>query len=317
MSPPPTASEITERTHEFLSAFDRGDVAAVEPQMSDRLVHFEGGKPRGRDDDLARLRKRKPGDSFIASRTWSDEHVSVSPDDAVFVGKATETQGGNEKHGGYRWEGWYTLTWVRDGDAWKVRLWTWQTAGSASARSMWNNIYDNGTGFEKQPNKLLVETVDGLTPGAALDLATGQGRNAIYLASRGWRTTGVDFADEGLQIARAEAKRRKLELSTINADIDKWDFGKDKWDLIAMIYPGDNHVEWIEKAKVALKPHGLFVLEFFAGDPANPKDGGYLPGQLAKLFADGFTILRDDTIEDTPDWAMDRAKLVRFVAKKN
>jgi len=312
----PSPDEITALSHRLLDAYDRGEVATVEPLLGDRLLHFEGGKPTTRDDELAKLRKRKPGESFIASRTWSDEHVDATADDAVFIGKAAETQGGNEKHGGYRWQGWYTLAWVRSGDAWKVRLWTWQRAGKSSQREIWNDIYRNGSGFEKQPNKLLVDTVKSLRPGTALDLATGQGRNALYLAAAGWRTTGIDFADEGLQIARAEATKRKLELTTVNADIDGWDFGKARWDLIAMIYPGDNHVDWIEKAKVGLKNNGVFVLEFFAGDPDRPDEGGYLPGQLAKLFADGFVILRDDTVEDTPDWAVDHANLVRFVARK-
>jgi SAM-dependent methyltransferase len=163
---------------------------------------------------------------------------------------------------------------------------------------------------------LLVEVTTGLKPGTALDLAMGQGRNALYLASIGWKVTGIDFADEGVQSARTEAAKRKLELTTINADIDTWDFGANRWELISMIYPGDNHEPWIEKAKLGLKKGGLFVLEFFAGDPDHP-DGGYLAGQLAKAFGDGsFLILRDDTVEDTPDWGLDHAKLVRFVARK-
>jgi SAM-dependent methyltransferase len=314
---PPSKAEITTRSHDLLDAYDRGELAKVEPLLSAALVHFEGGKPRTRDDELAGLRKRKPDGPYIASRVWSDEHVEVSADQAVFVGKATETQGGNAKHGGYQWSGWYMLAWGRDAETWKLRVWTWQRAGKASERTLWNEIFRNDSGFEKQPNKLLVEVTKGMKPGTALDLAMGQGRNALYLASIGWKTTGIDFADEGVQIARAEAAKRKLELSTINADIDSWDFGTNRWDLISMIYPGDNHEPWIEKAKLGLKHGGLFVLEFFAGDAEHPTEGGYLPGQLAQAFATGFTILRDDTVEDTPDWAIDHAKLVRFVARKN
>jgi hypothetical protein len=314
---PPSTEEITKRSHDLLDAYDRGEIATLEPLLSAGMIHFEGGKPRTRDDDLAALRRRKPDAAFIASRVWSDEHVDVSADQVVFVGKAAETQGGNAKHGGYQWSGWYLLAWAREADAWKVRVWTWQHAGKASERARWNEIFRNDTGFEKQQNKLLVEVTKGLKPGTALDLAMGQGRNALYLASIGWKTTGIDFADEGVQIARAEAAKRKLELSTISADIDSWDLGTNRWDLISMIYPGDNHEPWIEKAKLGLKQGGLFVLEFFAGDPEHPDEGGYLPGQLAKAFATGFTILRDDTVEDTPDWAIDHAKLVRFVARKN
>lgn len=314
---PPTTEEITQRSHELLDAFDRGEIAKVEPQLAAHLVHFEGGKPRGRDDDLNALRKRKPGGPTIAKREWSDEAVTIGANDAVFIGKATETQGGNDKHGGYKFVGWYTLSWLREGDAWKVRLWTWQRAGKSSAPDFWNDVFRNDSGFEKQPNQFLVDVTKGVKPGAALDLAMGQGRNALYLASIGWKVTGIDFAEEGVKIARTEAEKRKLSMTSVMADIDTWDFGTNRWDLISMIYPGENHEPWIEKSKVALKKNGLFVLEFFAGDPADPAEGGYQPGQLAKMFSDpAFQVLRDDTFEGTPDWAVDHAKLVRFVARK-
>jgi hypothetical protein len=58
----------------------------------------------------------------------------------------------------------------------------------------------------------------------------------------------------------------------------------------------------------------MFVVEFFAATPTDA--GGFKQGQLAKLFADGFEILRDDFVDDRPDWARDKAKLVRFVARK-
>lgn len=313
----PTKEDIVRRSHAILDALDRGDLAAVEPMLAPALVHFEGGTPRTRDDELAALKKRKPGAPTIKDRSWSDEHVSLTADDAVFIGKATETQGGNDKHGGYKFVGWYTLGWAREGTAWKLRLWTWQRAGAAGAPDFWNDVFRTDSGFEKQPNQLLVEVTKSVTPGTALDLAMGQGRNALYLASQGWKVTGIDFAEEGVKIARAEAEKRKLVMTSVLADIDTWDFGTNRWDLISMIYPGDNHEPWIEKAKPALKKNGLFVLEFFAADPSDPADGGFRPGQLAKMFSGpAFQILRDDTVEGTPDWAVDHATLVRFVARK-
>ncbi|MBS1115502.1 MAG: hypothetical protein H6Q94_1231, partial [Nitrospirae bacterium] len=49
--------------------------------------------------------------------------------------------------------GWYTLQWVPEGDAWKLRYWTWQRAGEQAQRDTWNEIYKNAVGFNKQPNK--------------------------------------------------------------------------------------------------------------------------------------------------------------------
>lgn len=312
---PPSEDEIKRQSRELLAAFDRGDVAAVEPRLAPELLHFEGGHGTTRDEELAQLRRRKPSDGFIASRTWEEERVRVHEDSAVFTGKATERQGGNESKGGYKYVGWYLLEWVRRGDAWQLRLWTWQRGGEQSLRDSWNEIYRNGLGFARAPNRMLVETVKGARPGAALDVAMGQGRNALHLAAAGWRVTGVDISDEGLRIAREEAARRKLPLEAINANIDEYDFGTARWDLVTMIYAG-NQVAWIEKIKPALRPGGLFIVEFFARDPAGGGDGGFAPGQLAALFASGFDVLRDEVVEDAPDWALDRARLVRFVARK-
>jgi hypothetical protein len=80
-----------------------------------------------------------------------------------------------------------------------------------------------------------------------------------------------------------------------------------------MIYAGSDD-KIVEKVKPSIKPGGLFVVEFFAATPSDT--GGFKPGQLAKAFADGFEILRDDVVDDHPDWARDKAKLVRFVARK-
>jgi hypothetical protein len=54
---PPSKEEITLKSHELLDAFDRGDLAKLEPLLAARLVHFEGGKPRTRDDDLGAIRR--------------------------------------------------------------------------------------------------------------------------------------------------------------------------------------------------------------------------------------------------------------------
>jgi hypothetical protein len=49
-----------------------------------------------------------------------------------------------------------------------------------------------------QPNRFVVAELTALAPGRARDLATGEGRNAVWLAERRWRLTAVDFSDAGL-----------------------------------------------------------------------------------------------------------------------
>jgi len=311
----PSEAEVKQMSHELLDAYDRGDVAVVEPRLAPEFLHFEGGHGVDRKEEIEQLKKRKPGSPFIASRTWEEERARIHADSAVFTGKATERQGGNDTKGGYKYVGWYLVEWVRKGEAWQARLWTWQRAGEQSMRDSWNEIFRNGLGFAREPNRLLVEAVKGRKPGAALDVAMGQGRNALHLAAQGWKVTGVDISDEGIRIARAEAAKRKLALEAINVNIDEYDFGKSKWDLVTMIY-ATSKVAWIEKIKPSLRPGGLFVVEYFLREPGSDDDDGFAAGQLAALFATGFEIVRDEVVEDAPDWAVDRAKLVRFVARK-
>jgi SAM-dependent methyltransferase len=313
---PPSAAAFVQRSHDALAAMDRADVAAVEATLAPDYVHFEGDYT-DRAHELSGLRSRGPGAPHIGTRTWSNEKVVMHAGTAIVVGEALEHTSGNDSHGGYNYDGWYTLVWSRDGDAWKLAYIGWRHGGADEKRATWNEIFRNSIGFNHEPNRLLVETVEhaGVEPGAALDVAMGQGRNALFLASRGWRVTGVDISDEGIAAARAAAAAKKLALDAVNADIDRYDFGTDKWDLVTMIYATDSE-KWMQKIKPSLRKGGLFVLEYFALDPANGQDDGVPPGKLAKIFGDGFEILRDEVVDDAPDWAMDRAKLARFVARK-
>lgn len=300
-------------SHQLLGDYDRGAVDALAARLAPGFVHVEGGFVESRDELLESVRTRKPGAPYLASRSWEREQVRIGPELAVFTGKATERQGGNDQKGGYKYVGWYLLQWARRGGAWQATLWTWQRAGENAQREQWNEIYRNGLGFSREPNHLLVEATKAVSPGRALDLAMGQGRNALYLASRGWKVTGVDLSDEGLRLARQQADQRGLALEMVNTNLDDYDFGVERWDLVTMIYATDN-AAWLEKLKPSLRRGGLVVIEYFAKQGTSAD--GFAPGQLAAVFRDGYEVLRDQVVEDAPDWAMDRATLVRFVARK-
>lgn len=308
VSPRPAADFVRD-THAMLDAFDRGDAAAVAAITAPNFVRFEAGKVHERAAELARLRPR----AAPITRAWKDEHVYIGAQDATFIGLAVEHEIGNDSHGNREYDGWYMVAWTRDGATWKVAHWSWQPYRSTLdvQRDFWNDNFRQDVGFSHAPNQLLVTATAGVTPGAALDLATGQGRNALYLASHGWTVTAVDISDEGLRRAGEAAARAHVALDTVQADIDAYDYGVAKWDLVTEIYVPDP-VARAGKIKAALRPGGLFVLEFFLDEG----DGGVKPAELRAQFADGFDIVRDEVVEDRPDWGEDRAKLVRFVACK-
>jgi SAM-dependent methyltransferase len=86
-------------------------------------------------------------------------------------------------------------------------------------------------GREFSHNKFLAETIKGRKPGKALDIGMGEGRNALFLATQGWEVTGFDISDVGVQLARETAQKRGLKLETLVDDVDRFDYGRQRWDL--------------------------------------------------------------------------------------
>ncbi|GAB3559505.1 class I SAM-dependent methyltransferase [Spelaeicoccus albus] len=94
---------------------------------------------------------------------------------------------------------------------------------------------DSGSLWSAVPHSRLRQIADELPPGTALDLASGDGRNAIWLAGRGWHVTGVDFSTEGLDLARGHAVSRSVDVDWQRGDVTTWSPTRD-FDLITMTY---------------------------------------------------------------------------------
>ncbi len=103
---------------------------------------------------------------------------------------------------------------------------------------MFDKIYASATpNFDTRPNALLMAALDGRTPGRALDIGMGQGRNAVALAVKGWTVTGFDVSAEGLAVAKAQAARAGVAITAIQESDERFDPGTNQWDLIAVIEP--------------------------------------------------------------------------------
>jgi SAM-dependent methyltransferase len=297
----------------WFQAFDADEAALVVEAMGPAFVMFEDQRFFDRALIEKRFEMRRAKKAPIVTREWSDEHAFSAPGTAVFVARAIETLPGKPPVDGYN-----TLVWVHDGGRWVIAHMQWVRGGVTAERDRWNEAFAQGIGFNLKPNQLLVDTLKGKKPGTAIDLLMGQGRNALHLASQGWKTTGVDISDEGIRQAKAEAAKQKLKLEALLADVDNYDLGKSKWDLITLIYAGTD-ASLVGRIKLALKKNGLFICEYFHADSEVAKTGagGWKTGELAELFKDGFEIVRDEVVDDNADWAgMRKTKLVRFVARK-
>lgn len=102
----------------------------------------------------------------------------------------------------------------------------------------WDARYGKGQVWSTEPNRFFADAVAslGAAPGTALDLACGEGRNAVWLAEQGWDVTAVDFSSVGVERGRAGALSRGAHVHWVVADLQQWDLGVQAWDLVAHVY---------------------------------------------------------------------------------
>jgi SAM-dependent methyltransferase len=117
--------------------------------------------------------------------------------------------------------------------------------------------------WSAKPNRFLVTEVSELEPGRALDLACGEGQNAIWLASRGWEVLGVDYSAVAIAKARARAVREGVDVELREADLLDFEPEAAAYDLVLLLYfhlpPAELRVV-LERARSSLAPGGTLVL---------------------------------------------------------
>jgi SAM-dependent methyltransferase len=125
-----------------------------------------------------------------------------------------------------------------------------------------------------EPNRLLVEEVDRLRPvGLALDLGAGEGRNAVWLAGRGWSVTAVDFSPVGIDKGRRLADEHAVSVDWIIADVTAYQ-PAGSFDLVVLAYlqlPIATLAPLLTTAAAALTVGGTLLL--IGHDRANLREG--------------------------------------------
>ena len=150
----------------------------------------------------------------------------------------------------------------------------------------WNARYRTET-VSARPTPLVVETASRLTPGKALDLACGTGRNTLWLAQNGWRVTAVDGAAEAIATLRREAVARNLEITSRVADLERGELQIEPgaWDLIAMCYYLDRNL--FAPAESGLARNGiLLAIVHITEGGEEPTSTRARPGELKSCFED-------------------------------
>ena len=114
-----------------------------------------------------------------------------------------------------------------------------------------------------EPNRFLVSEVTELPPGRALDLACGEGRNAVWLAERGWQVTGIDFSEVAIEKARRLARARRVEVEWLVADLLQYLSPPEAFELVIVFYlqlPPHDRQQIVPAAAKAVAPGGMFLL---------------------------------------------------------
>ncbi|MHC3437609.1 class I SAM-dependent methyltransferase [Natrialbaceae archaeon A-gly3] len=130
-------------------------------------------------------------------------------------------------------------------------------------RERWNEKYSTDDDFElpEEPIPELEAYVDHYPDGRALDVATGTGRNALFLAEHGYDVEAVDVSDRALEIARGKAEERDLEgaVEWVRADLADVDLEAGAYDVITVSFFAA--LELLPDLKEALAPSGVLVYE--------------------------------------------------------
>ncbi|MGA1439297.1 MAG: class I SAM-dependent methyltransferase, partial [Ilumatobacteraceae bacterium] len=128
----------------------------------------------------------------------------------------------------------------------------------------WNQRYrDTELMWSAGPNRFVEEICADLPAGRSIDLAAGEGRNALWLADRGWNSTAVDHSDVAIERAERIAAERGLDITTEVADLTTYVPTPGGYDLVLIAYlqlPDEQLTPILGRAAAAVAPGGTFVL---------------------------------------------------------
>ena len=173
-------------------------------------------------------------------------------------------------------------------------------------REDWNRRYSKADLlWSATPNRFLVSEAEGLAPGRAIDLACGEGRNAMWLAELGWRVTAVDFSSVAIEKARRRAADEDLDVEFICSDLLEYEPDPSMYDLVLVLYlqlSGDERRIVLSRAASALAPSGTFLL--VGHDRTNMTEGVGGPSDPAVLYTP------DEVVSELPGLEIEKAERV-------
>ena len=133
-----------------------------------------------------------------------------------------------------------------------------------------------------RPSPPLPKAVEGVAPGLALDLASGAGRHALWLAEHGWRVQAVDGSRTGVARMMDEARRRgvadRIETRIVDLEAPGFELEADRYELVCDFY--FLHRPLFDEIRRGVRPGGLFAAAIHVRGGAKPGRFVLEPGEL-------------------------------------
>lgn len=172
----------------------------------------------------------------------------------------------------------------------------------------WDERYrDTELMWSAGPNGFVEEICSSFEPGRSIDLAAGEGRNALWLAEQGWDSTAVDFSAVALDKAAAIAERRGVTITTEVADLTTYVPTPGSYDLVVIAYlqlPADQLAPIVARAAAAVASGGHLVLVNHDVDNLEHGYGGppkaevlTTPDQVVAAIGTALTVDRAETVD--------------------
>ena len=181
-----------------------------------------------------------------------------------------------------------------------------------STRDFWNEKFANTEyAYGTEPNEFLAASVAKLKPGAALSLAEGEGRNAVWLAQQGFTVSSIEQSEKGVAKTLRLALQRGVIVMAERGELEIFHIQPNSWDLIVSVYahtPQELRRKLHRQVVAGLKPGGVFILEAYTpaqipNNTGGPKDASLMPtaellrSELNGLVFDHIAEVERDVVE--------------------
>lgn len=196
-------------------------------------------------------------------------------------------------------------------------------------KDFWNERYaENEFIYGKAPNEFFKQEINQLAPGTLLLPCEGEGRNAVYAAAKKWKVDAFDQSEAGKEKCVKLAAENNTIIHYQVADALAFDYGENKYDVIALIYahfPVEIRKQVHDKCIKALKPGGTLLLEAFTPLQLQHTSGGPKNEEMlytGTMLTDDFRELHITTINNVKIYLNEgpyhqgEADIVRLIATK-